>query len=690
MLFLNLKGLLYVWNNGFQPDMAFTRGMSGGSFWEDGFNASMLLPRIPFLLVAIDPREEAKLVQLDKAITSGRYLSNNDKAYEGPHPNAGRFVKVYKLPTLTTDRSYLNLFVKTSLQTYKQKAPIPKGALQAEQIDRYIDRKSSGSLISGEFPLGDKLKPLAVQSFWIQDGKLEENRSGAFSSEKTDTFFLPGSISYKALTKKSLGLTLEPTPLAQSQGEVYFRNIEKTTVPRYYLTEEGRLDLDKVPGAHSKLENYVPLGIYQAPNSFLKASADGRTFDPKIKLYPTDNPAGLLQSTPMAFTTLDAARIYRGADFINAIRIRARSGSDLKALAKEIVTSTGLHVDIVKGSSPQRISLFIPGYRGAPALGYAEQLWTTLGTAIRIRQATNVFGLTLFALVSLLGYIYIVNMSLSYISKIRYRVRTLWMLGWDKRQIFASFSSFPVAFGLLVGVAILVLGWYLFRSPFFSRTQIIIWSSLCTISILFVSELVLGVGVRRLGRPRTRERRTPALAHRITLRGVTTLAARNATRRRLPSFLSFSAGFLGGMLTSMLMLSIFSFRNRISLTLLGGAINNELAFTQAFLVGMGMLLTLLIAFEQSLVLIIDRKPELDTLKALGWPRPVVFRLVASEIALLTALGALLGSVLGIIALPTSSLLVRVLSFVLGSVLPLTAAAAGSLLTRAIGKTAPTS
>lgn len=143
--------------------------------------------------------------------------------------------------------------------------------------------------------------------------------------------------------------------------------------------------------------SYVPLGAYVPPDTVLVAGPDGRAVE-RTPMRPTLNPAGLIAVPPLAITDLAGAEVLRGPSPIDAIRVRVAGVTDFsqqsRARVEQVATAIaalGLDVDIVAGSSPQPVEVYVPGYHVAQDesstdLGWVSQGWTTLGAAERVER----------------------------------------------------------------------------------------------------------------------------------------------------------------------------------------------------------------------------------------------------------------------------------------------------------------
>ncbi len=159
--------------------------------------------------------------------------------------------------------------------------------------------------------------------------------------------------------------TLRSVPLAVARG---FRSTGPYDQPFYFAPittfDLGRLVLPSNP------LNYVPLGAYDPPATELVAGPDGRALPEPVPMHPTLNPAGLIAVPPLAMTNLEAARLLRGDAPIDAVRVRVRGLTDFGSEARRRVervasriAELGLDVDIVAGSSPQPVEVYVPAYR---------------------------------------------------------------------------------------------------------------------------------------------------------------------------------------------------------------------------------------------------------------------------------------------------------------------------------------
>jgi ABC-type antimicrobial peptide transport system permease subunit len=176
-------------------------------------------------------------------------------------------------------------------------------------------------------------------------------------------------------------------------------------------------------------------------------------------LLPDLNPGGFITRPPLALTTLDAARFILGSeDVINAIRVRVAGVDDystenvakVEKVAAEIVERTGLHVDIVAGSSPQKVLIFVPD------LGFVEEQWTTLGAATRITSGINTIHVFLYSFLLLASLLFISNEAQIMIVSRRKEIGLLKAIGWYNTAILARMLR-PLLFLGSIGAGLAAL-----------------------------------------------------------------------------------------------------------------------------------------------------------------------------------------------------------------------------------------
>jgi hypothetical protein len=216
--------------------------------------------------------------------------------------------------------------------------------------------------------------------------------------------------------------------------------------------------------------NYVPLGAYNPTDTTYVADPSGQPAAP-IALAPTTSAAGLVEPPPMAITDIEAAQLLRGPAPIDAVRVRVRGLSNFDAAAREKVAAVasqimamGLDVDIVAGSSPQQVDIYVPDYfvnQESPAdLGWVRQHWTTIGAASRVEAA---FGQTNSALILIALAVALTiagGLQVILLAQRRRDVAILRAIGWPGSRI-RRWLLAEAGLGALVIALMAGLGWLL-------------------------------------------------------------------------------------------------------------------------------------------------------------------------------------------------------------------------------------
>lgn len=234
--------------------------------------------------------------------------------------------------------------------------------------------------------------------------------------------------------------SLETVPLSIGEG---FRSQSGYDYP-FIFAPVGDFDLADLELPANPL-NYVPLGAYDPPSTEYIAAPDGRRVTPRM-MTPTLNPAGLISVPPLAITDLAGATLLRGSAPIDAIRVRvaglASFDDEARARVEKVaaaIASLGLDVDIVAGSSPRLVEVYVPGYfvetEPPGDLGWVAQWWTTLGAAEQIESGLSGVTVALLLLGLLAATLFAAGLQVSQVSARTREAAILTTLGWSNLRI---------------------------------------------------------------------------------------------------------------------------------------------------------------------------------------------------------------------------------------------------------------
>jgi cell division protein FtsX len=467
--------------------------------------------------------------------------------------------------------------------------------------------------------------------------------------------------------------------------ELVFRKLEpqfrQELIFKPYV--QGLFEVDALTALGDASPNQVPLETYFPPLVTLRYDEAGQPVEPPATLRPTLNAGGYLASPPDMLITLDAARylLTEGCverlpvegspsrlehtecspaqeDIISAIRVRVGGITDLtpqaqariEQVAQRIVELTGLHVDIMVGSSPQHVLVHIPGYGEVPGLGYVEEDWVQKGVATLVTTGVNRADALLFSTMLVACLLFLFNANyVSVLSRLP-EFGIMRALGWRSRTLLSLVVSEALVLGLLGGVlgASLALG------------------IVCAFALPVPPERVAllvpwGGGAFVLGAilPAWRAARVPPAS--VIGAGETTSGrhvpggssllgyAVGATLRRPARTMATLAGLaLATGLLVFLKLAIDGLDGALYGTLLGTWIRAQIRPYHLMMGGVALLASAFTVAEAMMLNVIQRQREIGLLGALGWRQVDLFRAFLAEGGLLGLAGGLLGLALAVL------------------------------------------
>jgi len=174
-----------------------------------------------------------------------------------------------------------------------------------------------------------------------------------------------------------------------------------------------------------------PLGIYQL-QPVLFTDELGET----IIMTPTFTPGSFVSAPAEGVTNIEAASFVKGEVPIDAIRVKVSGFDDyspeastkIEQVANDI-ESMGLHVDIVAGSSTERLEIEVEG------VGKVYESWTTIGAANEIVSQWNLTNLILAALFLIVALTTLLSRLTIWHRERAMSIQRLKLLGWRYKDI---------------------------------------------------------------------------------------------------------------------------------------------------------------------------------------------------------------------------------------------------------------
>ncbi|MFG3691547.1 FtsX-like permease family protein [Micromonospora sp. NPDC047740] len=619
---------------------------------------------VPFLLAAVDPDAEQRLVGLTDTVVTGRPLAATDTTVV---TNQGGGLISRRVSVLATSRPFVDGAIRatyTRLRPGRSLAEIPPqdltaalrgapavaaGGTEQDALSAYRAQLADG--LSADTCCWGQLQVVvqAGQATYDQqpDGTLRVNTTApgpdVYNGEGTliplPRPWLTEDTSFRPLISLRLGPGGQD---ARQWHAVGLFDPEKLT---------GFSDLGKVP-----LETYEPPAA-QGADDRSRAALGGQP------LEPSGNPAGYLSAPPLLLTTLasvpgllaNGTSPQRTAP-ISAIRVRVadvhgyseRSAERVRLIAERIATETGLDVDITLGSSPAPQTVELPaGAFGRPELRLTEN-WSALGVASAIVKAVDRKSAALFVLVLVVCVLFLGNAVSAAVRDRRPELAVLACLGWPARRIGALILGEVTALGLAAGLLSVGLAF-----PLGAALDIALdWRrALLAVPVALLLALVAGLAPALRG-----ARAHPAAALRPPVaaarwvrrpRSLPGLALVNLVRAPGRTLLGAGALAIGVAALTVVAAAAYAFRGAIVGSLLGDTVSLSVRGADAMAAVATVLLGAAAVADVLYLNIRDRAAELATLRATGWTDAALRRLIGYEGLLLGALGALTGAGLGL-------------------------------------------
>jgi len=621
----------------------------------ESFAASDMLPEIiiadlfqvqpflafPILIAGIDPVQEDLLIGLDLALIEGRYFADKETALQG---------NALGLPALINSTTYVSVTVKSDLG--RVVLPQEVGSLQA--IMERGGRKYLTTL-----PI-ESLATQTVASEDIYEKWVEELFTSGRGSLGSVLWDLPIGITYREIIPPFMheGTVLEIVlPGGNSySGFLAYREFrtpedEETDIGKsFYLRPIGIFNIENLPKPEDI--NRVPLETYYPPVAILRYSENGQPVEPRI-LRPTINPAGYIQSPPMALTTVQAVCQLVSENCISAIRVRVggiealtpAAQRKIETIAGEIARLTGLDVDIMVGSSPTRVLVHVPG------VGYVEEQWIQKNVTATYSTRVQTGHLLLLGGLLSIGGLFVLDLAWAEVVARRRTIALQKALGWRSSTVFAQMLGQITLVGVIASVLGVLVAWGVSRAAGWDMPSLTLVGG---VLLLVVGLTMIGsaypawLAARVLpvvGLQRGQVFYPRRIIH-LPVRGVLPFAWMGMLRRWSRTALGALTATLSSSLFVLMLAVTVDRQGAMSGTLLGEFILVRIEGYHYAIVGLGFGLAALSLANSLLASVLERRREIGVLKAVGWCTNTVLLLFLYEGALIGVLGGLAGAVLG--------------------------------------------
>ncbi|MCZ7435406.1 ABC transporter permease [Micromonospora sp. WMMC241] len=618
---------------------------------------------VPFLLAAVDPDAEQRLVGLARSVVAGRPL----EAADAVRTRRTTGTRVHTVPVLVSARPYLDGTVRTTWHRITPRNSL--GDVPPEDLGRVL-RDAPTTPVGG----AEQKVATAYQAQLAGDADC--------CAGQLTRVVQPGQTSYDRQPDGSLrARSADPNP------KVYVGKDQAIAIPRPWLTADtpfrplaalglpssgrsltdvrgwrsvGSFDPEKLTGFSDLGE--VPLETYEPPRAE-GADDSSRAVLGGEPLEPSGNPAGYLTAPPLLLTTLAAVPdLLKGGTSpqrtapISAIRVRVadvdgyreRSAERVRLIAERIATSTGLDVDITLGSSPAPQTVDLPaGEFGRPDLRLTEN-WSALGVASVITRAVDRKSAVLFALVLVVCALFLGNAVTAAVRDRRAELAVLACLGWSARRIGALVLGEVATLGLVAGLLAVGLA-----VPLGHALGIgVDWRrALLAVPVALLLALVAGLApALRAARAHAAAALRPPVTGAFRARRTRTVAGMalvNLTRVPGRTLLGAAALAIGVAALTVVAAVSYAFRGAVVGSLLGDTVSLSVRGADTLAAVATVLLGVAAVADVLYLDVRDRAAELATLRATGWTDGALARLLGYQALFLGGFGALTGAGLGL-------------------------------------------
>jgi putative ABC transport system permease protein len=423
-----------------------------------GINGARM-PRSYYQLIAIDPANEQALTGINYSDLYREIEEDSDEdkilkgllSYRDNPPVIpilqNRDFSVSLKMKLTVER------LKIETAVYKEKYNIqaedpfyfPDSEIEEEFVAE-LSNEPVQSVEIYEIDLSEVQSPFNGQYVQLTDDFVVTIAENGPLSNDSGKYFSASKVPYKIVDDPILVEELEDsTPpvyrTVQEKGDSY---LMEQSAP-FMLWQMGSFSLQKK-------ENQLassPLGIYGGSPI---VTEDGVTLTPTIK------PGSFINTGAAGLTTIEAAKIIKGAAPIDAIRIRVAGiteyNEEAKGKVEKLATKyleQGYVVDIVAGASDKEHNMDVEN------IGKVTAPWTTLGVASIITEGINSLTFVSIGLFIVFSLLWIGSrLMFEYFGTLDEK-KILRSIGWNEKQIQKLYIYEPCLYVLCSGLVVLVL-----------------------------------------------------------------------------------------------------------------------------------------------------------------------------------------------------------------------------------------
>ena len=316
----------------------------------------------------------------------------------------------------------------------------------------------------------------------------------------------------------------------------------------------------------------------------------------------------------------------------------------IEALAQEIVEKTGLHVDVMVGSSPQPVLIHLPGYEDLPAKGYVEEQWIKKGVVTSIQNGFSGFQSILFFLLFFYAFLFLALLNHNIMLSRTSEIGLLTSFGWRRRDIFSHLAmeqmlatGMILLFTSVASLGILKLASFNVDYLQLGLDVLIMFAALC-FSVFYPVWRVSG-------KPPIQNIIRGEISAASTTRHITRLRSymlNDIMRKPLRTLATWINMILSAFVLGFLLIANQNITQSLDTTLLGRAIKLDM---QPQMMGMSAALLVISVMASCLLYyanLSERQSEIATLHALGWQKGTLQKTLLAPSLLIYLAGLICG------------------------------------------------
>jgi hypothetical protein len=419
-------------------------------FFNLGWGSTNGYIQIPFRqdyfwsVIAVDPEEEKKLLNLDSALIEGEYLPNQKQL--------NQFEGNPMFPLLMQKKSFdvrrtvkIDQVVDPELSTY-----ISDPLRYKEELAEFV-RQHDVKQLPRKTLLYEEFNPYGEDFIYfngpinVKDGKLVKNDVKAIV-----TMFNPITYELSALQHQSIGeMDGNPlylaTPVGISGEQINYRTLRgKFGDKGFGYDVYGIFDATLLHNPYSTSKEPRSPDFYNPDKVYITHDTKGNPLPKRVEYQSPPSKEGYSTGGVDAITTLEAAEYLLGEKPISIIRVVVEGAGErspasmekVERIAEQIRKETGLHVDVMLGAADRKVQVLLDDYQGVPGYGYLLEGWSQAGASFVIEERVNNTNLLLSGYIFMMGLLGVFLVYRNYAEVRKKDLLIQYTFGWRKSAIF--------------------------------------------------------------------------------------------------------------------------------------------------------------------------------------------------------------------------------------------------------------